>query len=75
MRFLFTSHQSVYAWRKLANSASKVIILRYSRNSRLQENLFIQKQSPIRKLESSETRFLCKSGSYSRTTWKTFAYH
>jgi len=26
-------------------------MLRYDRNTRLQENLFIQKQSPIRKLE------------------------
>jgi len=26
-------------------------------NSRLQENLFIQKQSPMRKLESWESRF------------------
>ena len=37
MRFLFTSHQSVDTWCKFAISASKVIILRYSRNSRLQE--------------------------------------
>jgi len=40
--FLFTFHQLVDAWCNLANSASKVIMLRmwYSRNSRLQENLF-----------------------------------
>ena len=41
--FLFTFHQLVDAWRKFANSASKVIMLRYNRNSRLQENLFIYK--------------------------------
>jgi len=33
MRFLFTFHQLVDAWRKFANSASKVILLRYNRNS------------------------------------------
>jgi len=31
--FLFTFHQLVDAWRKFANSASKVIMLRYNRNS------------------------------------------
>ena len=56
--FLFTFHQSVDAWRKLANRTSKVIILRYNRNSRLQENLFILKQSPMRKLQSCESGFL-----------------
>jgi len=40
MRFLFT-FQLVDAWRKFVNNASKVITLRYNRNSRLQENLFI----------------------------------
>jgi len=29
----------------------------------------------MRKLESCESRFLWKNESYSRTTWKTFAYH
>jgi len=29
----------------------------------------------MRKLESYESRFLWKTVSYSRTTWKTFAYH
>jgi len=35
MRFLslLTFHQSVDAWRKCANSASKVVKLRYKRNS------------------------------------------
>ena len=64
----------VDAWRKFANSSSKVIMLRYIRNSRLQENFFIWKQNPIRKLESCESRFLWKNASYSRTTWQTFAY-
>jgi len=41
MRFLFTFHQFVDAWRKFANSASKLILLRYSTKSKLQENLFI----------------------------------
>jgi len=47
MRFLgsFTFHQLVDAWHKFANSASKVIMLRNNRNRKLQENLFIQKQS------------------------------
>jgi len=39
--FLLTFHQSVDAWRKFANSASQVIMLRHSRNSTLQEKLFI----------------------------------
>jgi len=39
--YLFTFHQLVDAWRKFANSASKVIMLRYNRNSRLKKNLFI----------------------------------
>ena len=61
MRFLclFTFHQLVDAWRHFANSASKVIMLPNNRNSRLQEPLFIQKQSPRRKLETCESRF-CK---------------
>ena len=60
MRFLllFTFHQLVDGWRKFVNSASKVIMLRYNKNSGVQENLFIWKQSPIRKLESCESRFL-----------------
>jgi len=65
----------VDAWHKFANSASEVIMLWHNRNSKLQENLFIYKQSPIRKLESCESKFLWRNGSYSRTTWKTFAYH
>jgi len=39
--FLFTFHQSADAWGKFANSASKIMMLRYNRNIRLQENLFI----------------------------------
>jgi len=39
--FLFTLHQLVDVWRKFANRAQKVIMLRYSRNSWLQKNLFI----------------------------------
>jgi len=35
--FLFTFRQLVDAWRKFANSASKVIMLWCNRNSRLQE--------------------------------------
>jgi len=31
--FLFTLHQLVDAWRKFANSTSKVIMLRYNRYS------------------------------------------
>jgi len=50
-------------------------MLRNNWNNKLQEILFIEKQSPIRKLESNESRFLWKNGSYSRTTWKTFVYH
>jgi len=73
--FLFIFQLLLDAGHKFANSASQVIMLRNNRNSRLQENLFIQKQSPIRKLESYESRFLRKNGSYSRTTWKTFAHH
>jgi len=38
---LFTFQQLVDAWRKFANSESKVIKLRYSRSSRLQEHFFI----------------------------------
>jgi len=40
---LFSFHQWVDAWHKFSNSASKVIglILRYTRNSRLQDDLFI----------------------------------
>jgi len=70
MRFLilFIFNKLVDMWRKFANSASKLIMLRNNRNSRLQENLFIQKQSPTRKLERCESRFLWKHGSYSRTT-------
>ena len=49
--------QLVDAWSKFAHSASKVIMLRHNRNSRQQENLFIYKQSPKRKLESCESRF------------------
>jgi len=62
MRFfvLFTFNQLVDAWRKLSNRASKVIMLRNNRNSRLEKNLFIKKQSPKRKLESCESRFLWK---------------
>jgi len=41
MRFLLTFHELVDAWRRFANSASKVIMLRHNRNSRLQEDLFI----------------------------------
>jgi len=52
MRFLFSFHQLVDAWRKFANSPSKAIKLRNNKNSSLLEILFIQKQSPIRKLES-----------------------
>jgi len=39
--FLFTFHQVVDVWCKFANRASKVIMMRYNRCSRLQENLFI----------------------------------
>jgi len=63
--FLFTFHQLVDAWRKFADSALKLIMLRNNRNSRLQENLFIWKQNPMRKLGSSESRFLWKNVSYS----------
>jgi len=66
--FLFTLHQSVDVLRKFANSVSKVIMLRCNRYSGVQEHLFILKQSPIRKLESCESRFLWKK-------WKFFAYH
>jgi len=38
--FLFTFHQLVDAWRKLADSSSKLIMLRNNRNSGLQEYLF-----------------------------------
>jgi len=33
MRFLFTFHQLVDAWRKFVNSASNVIMLKNDRNS------------------------------------------
>jgi len=39
--FLFTFHQLVDAWHKFPNRVSKVIMLRYDKNSRLQENLFV----------------------------------
>ena len=39
--FLFTFHQLFDVWRKFANSALKVMMLRNNRNSRLQENVFI----------------------------------
>jgi len=57
MRFLFTFHQLVDAWRKFAYSGSKVILLRCNMNSRLEENIFIQKEIPIRKLESCASSF------------------
>ena len=41
VRFMFTFHQLVDAWRKFANSASKVIMLRHNRNNKLQKNLFV----------------------------------
>jgi len=43
MRFLFffSFQQLVDAWRKFANSASQVRMLRHNRNTRLQEKLFI----------------------------------
>jgi len=55
---VFAFHQLVNAWRKFANSTLKVIMLRNNRNGRLQENLFICKQNPIRKVESCECRLL-----------------
>jgi len=52
MRFLFFfTFQLVDAWRKFANSMSKVIMLQNNRNSRLQENLFRNK-ARLRNLES-----------------------
>jgi len=57
MRFLFTFRQSVDAWRKFANCASIVIMLRKNRNGWLQEYLFhnlFEKQSPKPKLETCE---------------------
>jgi len=74
MRFLFAFHQLVDAWRKFANSVLKVIMLWYSRNSRL-KNINLFRNSLIRKLESCECRFLWKNGNYLRTTSKTFACH
>jgi len=41
-----------------ASSTSKVIMLQCNRYSRVQEYLFISKQSPIRKLESCESSFV-----------------
>jgi len=55
MRFLFALHQFVDAWYEFANSASKVIILRYSRKIHLFRN---NARYVIRKLESCEARFL-----------------
>ena len=43
-------------------------MLRNNRNSRLQENLFIWKQSQLRKLESCEIHVFVKK-------WKLLAYH
>jgi len=50
--FLFTFHYLVHAWRKFDNGASNVIMLRYNRNSWLQENVYTPE------LESCEYRFL-----------------
>jgi len=62
MRFLllFTFHQLVDMWDKFANSSSKIIMLRYNKNSRLQENLCIEKQSPLHKLEKLQIQVFVK---------------
>jgi len=39
-------------WHKFVNSTSKAIMLQYNKNSRLQKNLFIQKQNLKQKLKS-----------------------
>jgi len=63
MKFLFTFRQLVDAWRKFVNRASKVKMLRNNRNSRLQENLCILKQSPTCKLDCYlHSRFCEKMG-------------
>jgi len=71
---LIAFHQMVDARRKFTNRASKVIMLQNNRNSRLQENLFIYKQSLIRnpgfREKMEDTRVL--PGRPSRTTgWET----
>ena len=58
IRFLFTFHQLVYECRIFASCASKVIFLRYNRNSTLEKILFIKKQGLKRKQESFESTFL-----------------
>jgi len=63
---LFAFNQLVDAWRRFAISASKVKMLRCNRNRKK----ILLEQSPIRKLESCESRFLWKNWSYSHTTWK-----
>jgi len=75
MRFFFCLPSTSWSRCGLNLLTANFIMLRNNRNSRLQDILFIWKQSPIRKLESCESRFLWKNGIYSRTTWKTFAYH
>jgi len=45
MRFLFTFHQLVDAWRKFANSASKVTMLRNNGKSKLQEFFYLKANS------------------------------
>jgi len=46
--FLFTFQQLVDAWRKFANSMLKAIMLRYNRNSRLQEYFIYLETKPDR---------------------------
>jgi len=74
MRFLFTFHQLVDAWRKFANSASKVTMLRNNGKSKLQEFFYLKANSDAstRKLW---IQVFVKTGSCLRTTRKTFAYH
>jgi len=42
---LFAFHQLVDAWRKFANSASAVIMLRYNRSNRQQEKYLFRNRA------------------------------
>jgi len=66
--FLFTFRQLVDAWRKFANSASKVIMLWYNRNSNLQENLSFRNKG---RHVNSKAVYI----QVSVEKWKLLAYH
>jgi len=68
MKFLFLfTFQSVNAYRKFANSTSKVMILRHDRISRLQENILFRSKVRYVTRKQWNQVFVWK--------WKLLAYH